>query len=259
SLNLDAVPTLVNKRAAAIASQPYQCEWMGWLNTGAELARGGVNNPALYATAPVLRGFQVVLEELELGPDWIPSAMRGALVVGSNNPKSLVAMAAMAVPQVAAMDIQPDGSVTPLELPAVPNMPQVPAWVSMVENALGVGFGEGADARLPQYLKGDASQQPLLVFGYSGRAYALAADFMERAVAQMEALEAAAAGNAAADGGADDAADGADAADAAALADADADADADAHADADVDADDASDIAARELVRSEEHTSELQS
>src|SRR5690606_8546782 len=75
SLNLDAVPTLVNKRAAAIASQPYQCEWMGWLNTGAELARGGVNNPALYATAPVLRGFQVVLEELELGPDWIPSAM----------------------------------------------------------------------------------------------------------------------------------------------------------------------------------------
>lgn len=186
SLNLDALPALVNKRTAAMASQPWACESLAWLNTGAASARTGINNPALYAAAPVFRGFHAILETLELGPDMKPIAFGGALVIGSANPQSLLAMAATAVPQVATLDLEPDGSVQPLDLGAMPNLPaSVPAWISMGEQVLGVGFGDGADARLPGYMQADAARQPLLVVGYSGRLYGIIADIMQRAAAEL--------------------------------------------------------------------------
>jgi hypothetical protein len=186
SLNLDALPALVNKRTAAMASAPYACESLAWLNTGAASARTGINNPALYAAAPVFRGFHAILETLELGPDMEPDALAGALVIGSANPQSLLAMAAMAVPQVSTLDLKPDGSVKPLDLDAVPNLPvRVPAWISMTPQMLGLGFGAGADARLPDYMQSDADRQPLLVLGYSGRLYQIIGETMQRAAAEL--------------------------------------------------------------------------
>lgn len=191
SLDLDALPALVNKRANAIASAPYQCPSLAWLNQGATDARGGLNNPALFAMAPVFRGVHAIVEEFALGPDMKPTALRGALVIGSRNPQSLVAMAAMAVPQLAQLKLQPDGSVTPLELPPLPEFGvQVPAWVSMTDTLLGIGFGEGADAALPGYMDSDPDRQPLLVLGYSGRLYAALADIMDNGAAALPDPEA---------------------------------------------------------------------
>lgn len=186
SFNLDALPALVNKRANAIASTPYQCPSLAWLNAGATQAQSGINNPALFAMAPVFRGFHAIVEEFALGPDMKPTALSGALVIGSANPQSLLAMAGAAVPQVAQLGLTPDGSVKPLDLPPLPDLAlDIPAWASMTDTLLGIGFGAGADARLPAYMQVDPAQQPLLVLGYSGRLYGAFADIIERTAAAM--------------------------------------------------------------------------
>ena len=186
SFNLDALPALVNKRAGAVASAPFQCPSLTWLNEGATQARSSINNPGLYAMAPVFRGFHAIIEDFALGPDMKPTALSGALVIGSANPQSLVSMAAMAVPQVAQMGLTPDGSVKPLALPPLPDLDlEIPAFASMTDTLLGIGFGPGADERLPGYMQVDAGRQPLMVLGYSGRIYAAFADIIERAAAAM--------------------------------------------------------------------------
>jgi len=187
SLNLDALPALVNKRAGAIATAPYACESLAWLNSGAAQAQAGLGNPALYTVAPVFRGFHAILEEFALDAQMQPTAVAGALVIGSPNPRSLVAMAATVLPQLATLELKPDGAVKPLELPPLPNLPSIPAWVAMTDQLLGVGFGTGADARLPGYLQSDPEHQPLLLMGYSGRMYETLADIiLQGAAAQQD-------------------------------------------------------------------------
>ena len=181
------LPALVNKRAGAIATAPYACESLAWLNSGAAQAQAALGNPALYTVAPVFRGFHAILEEFALDAQMQPTAVAGALVIGSPNPRSLVAMAATVLPQLATLELKPDGAVKPLELPPLPNLPSIPAWVAMTDQLLGVGFGTGADARLPGYLQSDPEHQPLLLMGYSGRMYETLADIiLQGAAAQQD-------------------------------------------------------------------------
>jgi hypothetical protein len=185
SLDINAVPALVNRHANAIIEKPYRCGSLAWLNSGAEGARGGINNPAVFAAAPVFRGFHAIIEHVELDQALQLTRMSGALLIGSNNPQSLVAMAAMAVPQVATLDLKPDGRVVPLSLPPIPGAPSMPTWVSMTDHLLGIGFGDGADARLPAYMTSDADRQPIFLIGYSGRSYDTIADVMEHSAANL--------------------------------------------------------------------------
>jgi hypothetical protein len=185
SLDINAVPALVNRHANAIADQPYRCASLAWLNDGAIAARGGVNNPAVFAAAPVFQGFHAIIERIELDATMQPTALRGALLIGSKNPQSLLAMAAMAVPQVATLGLQPDGKVVPLVLPPIPGAPAMPAWASMTGQLLGIGFGEGADMQLAGYMQSDPARQPLIVIGYSGDLYHAIADVMDTAAGSL--------------------------------------------------------------------------
>lgn len=187
SLDLAAVPRLVNKHASALGEAPYACPQLAWINEGAAQARTGLSNPALFAASPVFRGFHLVLEDLVLAPPMQLQSLRGALVVGSPDPRMLLAMAGSVLPQATTLQLQPDGRVAALELPAVPGVPAMPAFAAMTDRLLAIGVGSGIDARLPQYLASSDDAQPLLVFGYSGRLYAMLADIIEQGAQAMPA------------------------------------------------------------------------
>ncbi|HET6604712.1 MAG TPA: hypothetical protein VFG21_10985 [Xanthomonadaceae bacterium] len=184
SLKLSELPALVDRHAAAIEATPFQCPELAWINAGATGARTQVNNPALFAAAPVFHGFHLVLDHLAFSDTGEPSEAAGTLVIGSDNPQSLLAMARSFVPTLANVQIAPDGKVHALPLEGLPNAELAgPAHVAMGEHLIGIAFGQGQQARLPDALTIDAQQQPLLVFGYGGAVYEQLATLSSRMAA----------------------------------------------------------------------------
>lgn len=171
SLKLAALPGLVNTWAASVAASPWQCDSLQPLNQGFAQSREQLANPVVFGAAPVFEGLHAIATRVELKPGGAPPDFGGKLLIGSPSPAALVGMAKSFVPQLASMQLAPDGKVQ--ALPTLPNMPpEMPAWVAMTDHVLGLAIGVGEDADLADYLTSDPTQQPLLVLGYSGELFA---------------------------------------------------------------------------------------
>jgi hypothetical protein len=99
-----------------------------------------------------------------------------------DNPQGLLAMGAMFSPELAALDLQPDGKPVKLELPPV--SPAVTeAFVAMTDNALAISLGSDGADKLVKMLAADfAEPAPFIsVFMDTGRYYEFVADTMQLA------------------------------------------------------------------------------
>lgn len=171
SLQLAQLPTVVNGWAGAVAAKPWQCPSLAWLNEGFASTRTQASNPVIFGAAPVFRGLHAIATRISFPAGSDTPDFGGKLLLGSPNPTALVAMAKSFAPALASLDLKPDGKVQPL--PVLPDLPmQLPTWVAMNDTVLALAIGEGEDADLADYLATDASQQPLLVLGYSGELFA---------------------------------------------------------------------------------------
>lgn len=185
SLRIGALPNVVGKWASAVAAKPWQCPALTSLNESFAQSREQLMNPAVFAAAPVFYGVHAIATRIELKTMGETPDFGGKLLIGSPDPAALIGMAKSFVPQLATMNLKPDGVVQ--ALPALPNVPgDVPTFVAMTDNVLGLAIGAGEDADLGDYLKSDAAQQPLLVLGYSG---ALFAQFNQLMLKQMETVD----------------------------------------------------------------------
>lgn len=171
SFKLGALPGLVGKWADAVAAAPWRCTTLQPLNERFAQGRQQLANPVVFGAAPVFEGLHAIATRLELqGPGETPE-VGGKLLIGSPNPAALVGMAKSFVPQVASLQLAPDGKVH--KLPALPNVPAaLPTWVAMKGHVLGLAVGPGEDVDLAEYLQADPAQQPLFVIGYSGALFA---------------------------------------------------------------------------------------
>jgi hypothetical protein len=184
SFKLAALPGLVSKWADAVAAAPWQCASLAPLNESFAQTRQQLANPVVFGAAPVFEGVHAIATRLELKPAGETPDFGGKLLIGSPSPAALVGMAKSFVPQLATLQLAPDGKVH--ALPALPNVPNdLPGWVAMKEHVLGLAFGAGEDADLAEYLQVDPAQQPLIVLGYSG---ALFAQFNQQMLEQAAAI-----------------------------------------------------------------------
>lgn len=189
AMKIDALPTVANALATALAQSPYQCDWLSGLNELGTQARQAANNPAVYAAGPAAHAAHLIVDDVTLDAEGMPSSIAATLLIGSQNPQSLVAMARSFAGEMLPADLAPDGVARPLPTTMLPA--EAPAdlnpHIAMNDRLIGVSVGPQPVEALQRYLAADDQPGPLMVVGYSGRAYAAYFDFLQRTMDQMAA------------------------------------------------------------------------
>lgn len=170
AMKIDAIPPVANRWADAVAAAPWQCEFLQPMNQAFADLRTGAANPGIYAAAPVVQSFNVLLTHFKTSPEMTQPEFKGKLLIGSPSPAALVSMLKAYVPGMAALEVPADGTAT--ALPALPDMPiALPMFAAQTEKVFGVAFGEGEDASLSAAMQMDSTLQPLMTVAYDGALY----------------------------------------------------------------------------------------
>ncbi|MBS0576357.1 MAG: hypothetical protein JSS45_08045 [Proteobacteria bacterium] len=179
SLNLAKLPDLATKYADATAKSPWKCPALAGLNESSQKAKTTLTNPGFAGYTGMFGGFHLITDKLQIKDGTPVPDISAVLVIGSDNPASLLALAGNVVPGIGSLGLKPDGVAKPL--PAMPNLPiQAPMFVAMSDKALAVAIGAGEDARIAAAMKADPAQQPLAAGGGRGELYKVLADFMRK-------------------------------------------------------------------------------
>lgn len=165
-INLSAAAGFVQKQAAAIAAQPYQCAMLAPLNDLAAQANSGI--AALYAASTWIQGFRAHFSSLDLNNEDVS----GTLLLASPNPSGLIGMAQGMVPELAQLGLIAGGPAKQLVLPdsnpLLSGLDQT-IWAIIGKTSVGLAMGANAKAELEQDIATTtAAVPPLLYFGSTG-------------------------------------------------------------------------------------------
>jgi hypothetical protein len=189
SMDLTKLPDLATKYADATAKSPWQCDKLVGLNKTMDDSKTKANNPMVIGYAPKFHGLHVIVDKLELKDDSPMPDIAALVVIGSNDPNSLLAMAGSFMPDIAKAGLKSDGAPKPMPpLPMLP--PNTPVFAAMTDKLLAVSVGAGEDAKLGAAMKLDDSQQPLLAAGAKGDIYHLIAKQMRKSAQTTQDPEA---------------------------------------------------------------------
>jgi hypothetical protein len=185
SLDLMKLSTFATEQADKVSADPFKCPELASLNADMEKLRTQFNNPMLFATAPVFRGFYAALTRFEQGAGGAPPVVTGKIALASDNPQALIAMAQNFVPQIAQLDLKPGAGPVPLPPELAPPM-LPPTHVLMGDKVIGLALGEGEEADLATFVAAaPASPPPLLTMGYSGTFFISLAESMQANLAAL--------------------------------------------------------------------------
>lgn len=161
SLDLLAARKFYASRLDALEAKPYECELVAELQEGVVMGREVLNQP-IPPIAYGLKGFLAVVEDIkgmDLANNQPPTSADVRLLISTNNAAGLLEMGAMFSPEIAALDLQPDGVPVRFESPQIAGMVDA-AYVAMTEDALAISIGEGTEARLGAMFSADVSEPP---------------------------------------------------------------------------------------------------
>ena len=182
SLDLAATREFYIARLDALAEDPFDCELFAETQAELEQTRASLNQP-LPPIVYSIKGFFAVVDGME-GMDAAnqvpPTSVDASLLVSAENPQGLVAMGAMFSPELAAMNLQPDGNPAALDLP--PGTPMAEdAFVAMTDASLALSVGEDSESRLSALMESDfATPSPFMTINMDSNAYYnLVADSIE--------------------------------------------------------------------------------
>ncbi|MBB5207493.1 hypothetical protein [Chiayiivirga flava] len=183
-LKVGALPAVLNAWADAAQAQTFACPQLADLNATATQLRSGSSNAAIYTVAPVFSAMRLMLTRVDLDSmkAGTPDAS-GKILIASGNPAALLSMAKNFAPEIASIDLKPDGKVVAIPTLAANPLP-LPVFAAMSPQVLALGVGADQQAMLGADLALDPAFQPLLVYGIDGTAYA---DFMRFGMAQAAA------------------------------------------------------------------------
>jgi hypothetical protein len=188
SLDVKAARDFVEARIDALEADPYECEHLADIQTSVAGARQALQQPV----PPLVydfKGFLAVIDKLEglnIATQTPPTSVDGRFLLAMDNAQALIAMGAMFSPELAQLNLQPDGNPVALEMPQVQAM-GMSAYAALTENAVAIGVGEDSESDLTGMLDADAADpSPLISFSMdAGRYYA----FLGDAIAATEPKE----------------------------------------------------------------------
>lgn len=182
SIDLLAAREFYKARLDAMEADPYQCELLGNLQAGVATGRAALNQPV----PPVvygIKGFLAIVDDLEgldLATKQPPTSIDMRFLLATENAPGLVAMGTMFSPELAALNLQPDGKAVKLELPQMQQAPIEAAWVAMSQTAIALAVGEGGAGQASALLKNPAGAPPPFMSTHmdAGRYYGFIAEAM---------------------------------------------------------------------------------
>ena len=146
-------------RLDAIEADPYECDKFSKLQAGVAQGREALNTP-LPPVVYSFRGFVANIADIE-GLDFssgaAPESIDASILIAVENAESLVMMAAMMDPQIAALNLLPDGKPVKLELAQLAEFAG-DAFAALSTDALSISLGEGAETKSADMLVADSAE-----------------------------------------------------------------------------------------------------
>lgn len=159
ALPMAQLRTFWSAQADAVAAQPFTCPKLDNLNDSFKNLSDTTQKAAVPPIGDLL-GLHIALDSYTPNPGGGMPKFSGRVLVGTNNPAGLLAMAQVTSPLIAGVKLTADGK--PAALPAqLTGALGESGWAAMGAKSLGVAVGDGEDAKLADLLKqpgGDAGE-----------------------------------------------------------------------------------------------------
>ncbi len=160
SLNVKEMRDFYAAQLDAIEADPWKCEFFQDLQAGAVAGKAALNQPVPPMVYDI-RGFSVVVNDIkgmDLASQRPPEDIDASLVLAVDNAPALLQLGAMFSPEIAALNLQPDGKAvefSPQQLGGVVDT----SYIALEDNALALSVGEGAEKEVTGLL-GASSADP---------------------------------------------------------------------------------------------------
>ncbi|MDJ0709914.1 MAG: hypothetical protein QNJ14_05975 [Woeseiaceae bacterium] len=154
-----AMRSFYEARLDAMEAEPFECEHLAELQGGVAKGREALAQPL----PPVVYSFRGMLanvtglEGMDLATETPPTSVDASLLFAIDNAQDLVTMAAMMSPEIAALNLLPDGKAKKLDLPQIAMVAQE-AFAALSEQGLSVSLGEGSDQNAEAMLQADLAE-----------------------------------------------------------------------------------------------------
>jgi len=146
-------------RLDAIEADPYECDKFAELQAGVAKGREVLNTPL----PPVVYSFRGIVANIadiqgfDFSGSTAPESIDASILVAVENAESLVMMAAMMDPQIAALNLLPDGKPVKLELAQLAEFAGN-AFAALSTDALSISLGESAETNSADMLVADSTE-----------------------------------------------------------------------------------------------------
>lgn len=182
SLDTRAAREFLEARLDAMEAKPFECEHFADIQAGTVSGRQALNQP-IPPMVYDFKGFLAVIdnvEGLDVATQTPPTSIDGTFLLAMENAQALVAMGAMFSPEIAALNLQPDGNPVALELQQLQGM-GVDAFAALSDIGLAISVGEDAETEAAAMLGAEtASPTPFMSFSMDAARYY---NFMGEAIA----------------------------------------------------------------------------
>ena len=191
-LNPMALREFYEARLDAMEADPYECDKFADLQAGVAKGREALNTP-LPPVVYSFRGFVANIADIQ-GVDFssstAPESIEASILIAVENAESLVMMAAMMDPQIAALNLVPDGKPVKLALAQLAEFAG-DAFAALSTDALSISLGEGAEANSASMLVADSAEPaPFISMNMdSARYYSMLGEAMSQETASEEGDE----------------------------------------------------------------------
>lgn len=188
SMDLMALRNFYEARLDAMEADPYACEALAELQAGTAKGREVLMQPV----PPIVysfRGFLANVTDIagfDLATQKPPESIDGSILIAMENAQDLVNMAALMSPQVAALNLLPDGDARLIDLPELAELPGQ-LFAALSGDGLSVALGEGGAEQAEAMLEGGVDEpMPLMTFSMDAKRYY---EFVGEAVMQADDSE----------------------------------------------------------------------
>ena len=173
SLDPLALRSFYESRLDAMEKEPFECEALAELQGSTVKGREALAQP-LPPVVYSFRGFLaniINLEGMDIATETPPESIDASILFAIENAQDLVTMAAMMSPEVAALNLVPDGKAKLLDLPQLAAVAEQ-AFAALSADGLSVSLGDGADENAEAMLTADVvKSKPFISMAFDAKRY----------------------------------------------------------------------------------------
>jgi hypothetical protein len=173
SLNPLALRSLYEARLDAMEADPFECVHLAELQASTASGREALQQPV----PPVVYNFRGVVARikdvsgLDMSGEKPPESLDAAILLAMKNAPDLVNTGALMSPEIAALNLLPDGEAKPLDLPELGEL-AARAFAALTTSGLSIAVGEDAAREAESMLAAKVPDSaPLVSFSMDARRY----------------------------------------------------------------------------------------